>query len=376
MEVVDALDALVHHQKQVSYHHAQSLRALADYAIACEGDEFADAEIAALMHWTPRFAAEQLHLALELVSKLPKTVVALEKGEIDPYKAKILHDKTSPLPAELAAQVEERVLAKASEQTGAQMRHLTDRVVMRVDPEGARDRAAERKQQRCMGIDSKEADMARLWAYLPANLATACYDRVDKIAKQAQSPEDPRTLDQIRADVVADLLLATPGKTSAVKVELYVTVSAATLMGLSEQPGEIAGYGPITPGLARELAADATWRRLLTDPVTGEALEFGTATYRPPAALQRYIWARDRTCRFPGCMRPAHKSELDHTVPFPEGGTDEANLGPFCKRHHRTKHRSEWLVEQPRPGSFRFRSPAGKTYERHPEPVLGDPPPF
>lgn len=376
MEVADALDALAYHQKQVSYHHAQSLHALAGYAIACEGDEFADAEIAALMRWTPRFAAEQLRMALELVSRLPSTVDALEKGEIDLYKAKILYDKTLPLTAELAAQVEERVLAKAAGQTGAQLRNLASRVVMRVDPEGARDRAEERKQRRCMGIDSKEEDMARLWAYLPANLATACYDRVDKIAKQAQSPDDPRTLDQIRADVVADLLLATPGKTSAVKVEVYVTVSAATLMGLSEQPGEIAGYGPITPDLARELAADATWRRLLTDPVTGEALEFGTATYRPPAALRRYVWARDRTCRFPSCVRPAHKSELDHTVPFPEGGTDEANIGPFCKRHHRTKHRSEWLVEQPRPGCFRFSSPAGRTYERLPEPVLGDPPPF
>lgn len=376
MEVADLLDDLVHHQKQVSYHHAQSLRALADYAIACEGDEFADAEIAALMHWTPRFAAEQLYTALELVSKLPNTVDALEKGDIDLYKAKILHDKTMPLSADLAAQVEERVLAKASGQTGAQMRNLTDRVVMRIDPEGAKERAAERTQQRCMGIDSKKDDVARLWAYLPANLATACYDRVDKIAEQAQPPDDPRTLDQIRADVIADLILAKPDKTSAVKVEVYVTVSAATLLGLSDQPGDLADYGPITPGLARELAADATWRRLLTDPITGGALEFGTSTYRPPAALQRYIWARDRTCRFPGCMRPAHKSELDHTVPFPEGGTDEANLGPFCKRHHRTKHRSAWEVAQPRPGTFTFRSPAGKTYERHPEPVLGDPPPF
>jgi hypothetical protein len=76
--------------------------------------------------------------------------------------------------------------------------------------------------------------MARFWAYLPADRATACYERVDAIARQATMPTDPRTLDQIRADVVADLLLATPDKTSAVKVELYVAVSAATLMGLRQ----------------------------------------------------------------------------------------------------------------------------------------------
>jgi hypothetical protein len=40
MEAVEVLDALAYHEKQIAYHQAQSLRVLADYAIACEGDEF------------------------------------------------------------------------------------------------------------------------------------------------------------------------------------------------------------------------------------------------------------------------------------------------------------------------------------------------
>ncbi|GGU28278.1 HNH endonuclease signature motif containing protein [Lentzea flava] len=376
MDVVEVLDALAYHEKQVAYHQAQGLRILADYVLACEGEEFFDAEIAAAMHWTSAWTSHQIAMALDLASKLPRTLDALEKGEIDLYKARVLHDSTLPLAADLAAQVEERVLAKAEGRTGAQVRRLASRVVMRVDPDGHRDRAEVRKAQRCTGIDPQADQMARLWAYLPLERAAACYDRVDTIARGVYTAEDPRTLDQVRADVVADLLLATPDKTSAVKVELYVTVSAATLMGLSEQPGELAGYGPITADLARELAADATWRRLLTDPVTGEALEFGTSTYRPPAKLRRFVWVRDRTCRFPGCMRPAHKSELDHTVPFPQGPTSEANLGAFCGYHHKVKHRTAWEVGQPTPGRFQFRSPAGKTYRREPEPVFDDPPPF
>jgi uncharacterized protein DUF222 len=376
MEAVEVLDALDYHHKQIAYHQAQSLRVLADYAIACEGEEFFDAEIAAAMRWTSRWTTDQITLALDLASRLPQTLNALEKGEIDFYKARVLHDQTLPLSADLAAEVEARVLAKATGQTGAQMRRLTRRVVMKVDPDGHRERAEERKKQRCTGLDAVEDDMARIWAFLPAHLAAACSARVDAIARQAHTPSDPRTLDQTRADVFADLLLATPDKTSAVKVELYVTVSAATLLGLSSQPGELAGYGPITAELARDLAGDATWRRLLTDPATGEALEFGTSTYRPPAALRRFVWTRDRTCRFPGCMRPSHESDLDHTVPFPLGTTSAANLGAFCRRHHRVKHRTAWQVSQPKPGRFCFRSPAGKTYERQPEPVLGDPPPF
>ncbi|WP_086664135.1 HNH endonuclease signature motif containing protein [Lentzea kentuckyensis] len=376
MEAVEVLDALAYHEREIAYHQAQSLRVLADYAIACEGEEFFDAEIAAAMRWTSRWTTDQIALALDLASKLPRTLDALEKGEIDLYKARVLHDKTGPLSADLATEVEERVLAKAPGQTGAQMRQLTSRVVMRVDPEGHKERAEERKKQRCTGIDAMEEDMARFWAYLPAHLATACYARVDAIARQTKTPTDPRTLDQVRADVVADLILATPDKSSAVKVELYVAVSAATLMGVSDQPGELAGYGPITADLARELAGDSTWRRLLTDPATGEALEFGTSTYRPPAALRRFVWMRDRTCRFPSCMRPSHKSDLDHTVPFPLGSTSADNLGAFCRRHHRVKHRTAWQVSQPKPGRFCFRSPAGRTYHREPEAVLGDPPPF
>src|SRR5689334_4509898 len=376
MEAVEVLDALAYHEKQIAYHQARRLRVLADYAIACEGEEFFEAEIAAAMKWTSRWTSDQVAMALEMVTRLPRTMDALEKGEIDFYKARVLYDKTAPLSADHAAEVEARVLVKAPAQTGAQMRQLTHRVVMRVDPEGHQDRAEMRKAQRCTGVDSKEEDMARFWAFLPGDLATKCYERVDAIARSVRNPKDPRALDQIRADVVADLILATPDHSSSIKTEVYVTISAATLMGLSEQPGELAGYGPITADLARELAADATWRRLLTDPVTGAPLEFGTSTYRPPAALRRFVRTRDRTCRFPGCMRPSHESDLDHTVPFPHGPTSEANLGAFCRYHHRVKHRSAWLVSQPEPGRFHFRSPAGKTYHRDPEPGRSDRPPF
>jgi hypothetical protein len=104
--------------------------------------------------------------------------------------------------------------------------------------------------------------MAKLFAYVPADKAVAIKLRVDKIARLVRTPQDDRTMGQRRADVVCDLLLGTPGN---VQVQLQVTVPAAMLMRVDDQPGELAGYGPITPDLARALAGDATWRRLLTD---------------------------------------------------------------------------------------------------------------
>jgi uncharacterized protein DUF222 len=186
--------------------------------------------------------------------------------------------------------------------------------------------------------------------------------RVDKIARQTKTPDDPRTMDQRRADVVCDLLL---GKPSNVRVSLRVTVPVSMVMGLDDQPGELAGYGPITADTARALAGDATWRRLLTDQ-HGTLLEVGRRTYRPPAALRDFVQARDKTCVFPGCAVPAHRADLDHTTAFPAGPTEAANLGVMCRAHHRLKQDPRWTVTQPTPGTFRWTSPGNRTYTREP----------
>jgi hypothetical protein len=108
-------------------------------------------------------------------------------------------------------------------------------------------------------------------------------------------------------------------------------VAADTLLGLDDQPADLAGYGPITAQHARELAAaqDATWRRLLTDPDTGALLDYGRTSYRPPQHLTDFVLARDPVCFFPHCHQPGYLCDLDHTLPWNEGGhTCPANNRP------------------------------------------------
>ena len=233
---------------------------------------------------------------------------------------------------------------------------------MRVDPRGARERAAEATARRCVGLESEDDGMAKLFAYVPADKAVAIKLRVDKIARLVKTPQDDRTMDQRRADVVCDLLL---GRTGNVQVQLQVTVPVSMLMRLDDQPGELAGYGPITPDLARELAGDATWRRLLTDE-QGVLLDVGRQTYRPPAAMRDFVQARDKTCVFPGCSMSAHRSDIDHTIAFPEGPTAPENLGVMCRAHHRLKQDHRWMVFQPTPGRFEWTTPSNRTYIRRP----------
>jgi hypothetical protein len=83
----------------------------------------------------------------------------------------------------------------------------------------------------------------------------------------------------------------------------------------------------------------------------------------PPAPLRHLIQARNPTCGFPGCRRPARQCDLDHTVAYHQGGrTCECNLAPLCQFHHHLKHSTGWALEQPRPGIPRWTAPSGWKY--------------
>jgi hypothetical protein len=91
--------------------------------------------------------------------------------------------------------------------------------------------------------------------------------------------------------------------------------------------------------------------------------------YAPPPRLREFVAARDQTCRGPHCGQPAWSGDLDHTIPYDQGGlTCPCDLGAVCRRHHRLKQRPGWTLTQPRPGVFSWTTPAGRTYATHPAP--------
>jgi hypothetical protein len=256
--------------------------------------------------------------------------------------------------------------------------------------------------------------MAGLYLRLPAEDAAALYTAVDAAAGHLQRTAaetadgntgrgggggdgDGRTLDQLRADVLAGLgwsalraghlgcchpacghLNQPLGARRGRAVTVNVTVAYTTVIGADDQPAHLHGYGPITAAVARRIAAHGTWRRLLTDPATGAVLDVGRTRYLPPADLAEHVIARDQTCRFPTCTRPADGCDLDHTTPWERGGTTSAsNLGPLHRGHHNDKTHHRWRLDQPEPGQFIWTAPTGHKYEVDPEIVglLPQPPP-
>ncbi|MBO0824075.1 MAG: HNH endonuclease, partial [Actinobacteria bacterium] len=88
-----------------------------------------------------------------------------------------------------------------------------------------------------------------------------------------------------------------------------------------------------------------------------------TAAYQWPPSLRHLIEIRQRTCAAPGCRRPAGRSDIDHTVPFENGGLScECNGAPLCRRHHRGKVVPGWQLTQDQPGVMTWRLPGDRTY--------------
>lgn len=185
-------------------------------------------------------------------------------------------------------------------------------------------------------------------------------------------PSDARTIDQVRADLATDLLLAaafSPENGDGlddIQARIQVTVAASTLIGADDRPAMLDGHGPLHPDVARDLAGRNTgWSRLFLD---AEGTLLSTDTYTPTEGMRRFLRARDQQCRFPGCRMPVHRCQIDHTHDHAKGGrTETANLGHLCTGHHALKHpdvddRHRWRARQLPDGSITWTSPLGRDH--------------
>jgi Domain of unknown function (DUF222) len=356
--------------------------------------EYADDEIAARLGISPLSASYRLGLAIDLTSPLSATAAALATGTIDVAKARTIADGCRHLDPATAVEVEAAVLGKAPQLTNGRLKAALRKAFISADPVAAEKRCRIAQSERGVWITPLDDGVAELRAVLAAPDALTIQNVLTATALAAKrAGEETRTMGQLRADFLVapfaaalaagELAGLTPGKLGSHRgrrAELNVTVPASVIMGVSNAPGELVGYGPITAEVCRELATDATMRRLVTHPVDGTFLAADTFTYRPNAALTRHIEFRDQSCVFLGCPRPATRCHLDHSDRFPNGRTCDDNLGPLCEHHHMFKHALDAAfaklkhrtLQQPKAGTFVWTMPTGHTYTRTP-PAIGPP---
>ncbi|MFB9954129.1 DUF222 domain-containing protein [Cellulomonas denverensis] len=244
---------------------------------------------------------------------------ALAGGQVDARRARVLVDRLHGMDAEVMIEVQERVLPEAGRRTVTQLRRDVDRVLVEVGGAYAADQHRRARRTRRVTHPMLLADgMAGMWWVLPAVDAARIDGLLDTAARTARTAGDPRTLDQLRADGLRDLVLGPPpwttdldgpvgratlaGPDSADTVErrtpgtdpdtgagagkgagsdagtqdagapthrpasagtctrphgattVHVTVALTTLLGLDERPGDLHGIGPVDADQARQAA--------------------------------------------------------------------------------------------------------------------------
>ena len=360
-------------------------------------------DVATALRLSPTAAQNRIDVARVLVGHLPNTISALATGEISAAHATVIAKETATairngLSEDAVFRVEQTALAHAEFHTPGQVATKVKTTIAKLAPdefEEIVDRARDSRRVSCY----PEADgMATVVAILPAEDAQTVMKSIEAyILKRNQEEEACRcgedggvtrssnlchhhnqegatewsilSADMKRADALTFIAsqalasIADDVRPHRRPITISVAIDLPTLLGLAENPGQLAGYGAIPASVARRLAADGTWQRFVSDPTTGNLLDFGREKYTPPQELVDYLLARDRICRFPGCRRTGQSSDIDHAHSWESGGeTNPANLGLLCRRHHRMKTHGGWSLESNSDGSCLWKSPKGKSF--------------
>ncbi|MTD16584.1 hypothetical protein GIS00_21840 [Nakamurella sp. YIM 132087] len=158
-----------------------------------------------------------------------------------------------------------------------------------------------------------------------------------------------------------------------------ITISLEALAGLADHPGDMSGFGCISPDLARQLLKAANSVTLLViDPDTGAPVGVSDRVYVPPGSLRRKVMLLTHTCSWVGCNRTAERCDVDHGEPFDHnnpaagGKTTLRNLRPLCRFHHRLKTFTAWTITEHNDRSATLVSALGRT-TRRPPPAITDP---
>jgi hypothetical protein len=370
-------------------------------------------DISSALRLPPATAQNLIDEARLINGPLARTREALLQGEITPGHARVICEAAERLSCapglgatehehraygKACRALETRVLPTARRTTVARTRRRAALVLAQVDAEGQLRRRAAARCTRDVWVTAEPDGIGTLMARLDAVTARAMMAAVDAAVTDPRINGDcDANIGERRAEALAALVLGRTLDASAdgsdqpddrarvsLTAQLDVVIPYDVLAALGSDdttPGTVLVSGT-EAGVEqlRDLLADpevrCTLRRLVTDPVTGQVLDVGRSRYEVTGPLRRLIVARDRTCRFPGCSRPAVRCQIDHATSWHDGGrTDACNLGPLCVRHHQLKTHANWEILVSRAdGSCVWRSPSGRIYTRPPEPVVPPPP--
>ncbi|MDQ0240186.1 HNH endonuclease [Arthrobacter bambusae] len=359
------------------------------------------AQVALARRESPAKGSRLLGLAKALVSEMPRTLAALDTGQLNEWRATLLVKETACLSAEDRCAVDEELAADTGTFDGAGDKTIiaaARTAAYRRDPRSVTQRASHAAAERHVSLRPAPDTMTYLTALLPVAQGVAVHAALTRHADSLRSSGDARTRGQIMADALVERTTGTPGGITGVAIQLVMT--DRTLFQGDAEPGRLTGYGIVPAGWARTLLNGSSgntkpgagpgeseggqelkfWlRRLFTAPGTGELVAVDSRSRLFPAGLRRFIEARDDTCRTPYCDAPIR--HFDHIIPWHDGGpTTLTNGAGLCEACNHTKELPGWTAQTgatTRAGTrhvLDIRTPTGHHYQSTAPPLPGSNP--
>ncbi len=297
-------------------------------------------------------AADRVRVGEQLAG-LPRSATAVMSGTIGfahlsliARTACAISESTTGQPFEEGA-----LLEQAQQSSVGRLWHICQHIRHAADPDGV---AAEQKnavEARRLQLSPCEDGTVLVGGRLDSIGGAALRTALEPLARSG-GVGDNRGHDRRLADALVELATHAldegwlPQQASQ-RPHLQVTASLQTLVGLKRSPAaEMEFSSPISTKTVERLACDATINRVLLGSDSA-LIDAGRARRVVSGATRRMLNARDRTCRWPGCDRPASWSAAHHLVHWVHGGaTNLSNLILLCHRHHWMTHEGGWQLRR------------------------------
>jgi hypothetical protein len=319
------------------------------------------AQVALARRESPHRGQQHVGLATVAPVETPWTFAAFRAGRISELKVTLVLRETACLGLEDRRTVDEELAGNPARIEAMGDRELvaeTRKLAYALDPEAFVIRRRRAEAERRVTVRPAPDVMTHLSALLPVKDGVAVLAVLTREADRLRAAGDPRSRGQIMADTLVQRVLSDrqPQRGQRPGLMINLVVTDALLLGDSDEPAHVDGYGPIPAELARELVRDAlvddttrAWlRRLYVSPATGSLVAADSTARFVPAGLARLLRLRDRTCRTPWCDAPVRHA--DHVVAVARGGpTSVGNTAGLCEACNLAKEAHDWSA-RPRPG--------------------------
>src|SRR4051794_1191271 len=344
--------------------------------------EFAVAELALALGITTDAARSYLGEAMEVRYRLPKVWRRMVSGDLPAWRARRVAEHTIGLSMEAARFVDTHVASFAHKMGYTGLERLVEEAVTRFMPAEAEQRRRAAAEHRHFDIHTRHttaegvvdvtgtldlADALDLDAAVTRGAADlkelGCEESLDVRRSLAVGVMARRqlTLDLNPTHAEDDR----PVKSvKARQVVLYVHISQAALTAIGVGGCDLARVentrGFVLADQVRGWCANPD-TQVTVKPVIDLNDHLRVDAYEVPDRLKEHIVLRDGHCVFPGCGRPARRADNDHVDTHATGGeTDDRNLAPLCRGHHRHKTHGGWTYVMLQPGIYLWRSPLGQ----------------